>query len=235
MRDHRQAPDGADDGVRDLLPALLHGRLAGAERVRVEAHVAACATCATELALLRDVRGAVTAGAPRLDLAAVAAAVRAATVPADRSEPVAPAGTPRAVVPPSVTAPSRWRVGSRFRAVVTTALVAVGAGTVWLARGVPNAVPAAGTAVTAAGRATPVAPTLGTPAAARAAAVPPVPVADRPSAPAVLAAAEPGLGARFDDLSDAELQQVIAAVEGADRALPSAEPDPAAPDVGGGG
>lgn len=226
MRDHLHAADGAADDVRDLLPALLHGRLAGAERARVEAHVAACRACAAELTLLRDVRGAVTAGAPRLDLDAIATAVRAATVPAAaRLDLVAPAGAPPPVVPRSVAAPTRWRVSPRLRALAATVLVAVGAGTVWLVRGVPNGVRPVGTPVAAG--APPVASPPDAPPAA--------PAAGRTAAPAVLAAAEPGLGARFDDLSDEELQEVIAAVEGADRALPSEEPDPATPDFGGGG
>ena len=46
MRDELTGPGGAAecaDDVRDALPLLLHGRLAGAERARVEAHVATCA------------------------------------------------------------------------------------------------------------------------------------------------------------------------------------------------
>jgi hypothetical protein len=54
-------------------------------------------------------------------------------------------------------------------------------------------------------------------------------------APPVLASADPGLGTSFDDLSDEELQAVLAAVEGAEQSLPSAEPPSAAPELGEGG
>ena len=68
--------DCANVEVRDALPALEHGRLPEGERRRVERHVEACAACAAELALLRDVRGLVGAGAPALDLDRLALARR---------------------------------------------------------------------------------------------------------------------------------------------------------------
>jgi anti-sigma factor RsiW len=70
--------------VRDLLPDLLHGRLDGATRAMVEAHVAGCEDCRAELALLRDLSATMRRG-PKLDLAAIAAAVPAYRAPARRS------------------------------------------------------------------------------------------------------------------------------------------------------
>ena len=65
-------------------------------------------------------------------------------------------------------------------------------------------------------------------APARAAVRPPV-------APTVVAPADPALGARFDDLTDAELQAVLDAVAGDEGVLPSAEPEAALPAVAVGG
>ena len=47
--------DCPNSEIRDLLPDLLHGSLSSADRVRVEAHLAACDACSQELALLRRV------------------------------------------------------------------------------------------------------------------------------------------------------------------------------------
>ncbi|MDF1503529.1 zf-HC2 domain-containing protein, partial [Roseisolibacter sp. H3M3-2] len=80
MRDHGwRAPECADEEMRDALPGLAHGRLAAPERRAVEAHLAACASCTAELAVLRDLRGALVTGAPALDLERLAAGVIAGT------------------------------------------------------------------------------------------------------------------------------------------------------------
>ena len=47
--------DCADGELRDLLPLYASARLAASERERVDAHIAGCAECAAELALLRSV------------------------------------------------------------------------------------------------------------------------------------------------------------------------------------
>lgn len=61
--------------VRDLLPDLLHGRLEGDARARVEAHLRTCADCREELDLLRSLRDA--APAPRVDVGRIVAALPA--------------------------------------------------------------------------------------------------------------------------------------------------------------
>lgn len=66
--------DCANDAVRDELPALLHGRLTAARRAAVEAHLATCAACAGELAVLREVHDALAA-APAVDVAAIVRAL----------------------------------------------------------------------------------------------------------------------------------------------------------------
>jgi anti-sigma factor RsiW len=70
--------------IRDLLPDLLHGRLSTSERERVEAHVATCALCDAELALLRDLR-ATMRRVPTIDTSAIAAAIPPYRAPARRS------------------------------------------------------------------------------------------------------------------------------------------------------
>ncbi len=46
--------------MRDQLPDLVHGRLSAVERQALEAHLATCAECRAELALVRQVAGAFT-------------------------------------------------------------------------------------------------------------------------------------------------------------------------------
>jgi hypothetical protein len=199
MRDHTY--DAECEAVRDQLPELLRGRH-GAECERVERHVAGCEACALELAMLRDARAAMVAGAPAVDIDAVAAAVRAATVP---RRPARRAGAEPglAPVPPRFVGPGRWRVRRSVAGLVASVLVAAGAGAVWRAS---DALLSSG------GRGV----VSGPQAAAVAAASP---------APARVASAEPVLGERFDDLSDEELQAVVAAVEASDGGLPTDEPD----------
>ena len=62
--------------IRDLLPDLVHGRLDAAVRADVERHVRDCDECAAEVTLLRELRSAFR-GAPKVDVAAIVAAVPA--------------------------------------------------------------------------------------------------------------------------------------------------------------
>ena len=80
--------DNAD--IRDLLPDHAHGALAPAERARVDAHLATCAACRDELALLRSMRAA-RRQAPPVDVARVVAALPRPSAPV--------AGVPSGVVP----------------------------------------------------------------------------------------------------------------------------------------
>jgi anti-sigma-K factor RskA len=104
------------DEVAADLAAYALGSLPAAERVRVEAHVAACAVCAEELARYRAVIGALPlALAPAVPPRAAWDTVRAA-VPGRRS---APPARPNVAV-------ARWCRMSRWPAVaaLVTALVA---------------------------------------------------------------------------------------------------------------
>ena len=61
--------------IRDLLCDVVHGTLADGERRRVEAHVAACADCAAELALLRRARTVLGRATPSVDTGRIVAAI----------------------------------------------------------------------------------------------------------------------------------------------------------------
>ena len=60
--------------IRDLLPDLARGALTGSSLAAVQQHVATCASCRAELALVRNAQ-AVLGVAPPVDAARVAAAV----------------------------------------------------------------------------------------------------------------------------------------------------------------
>jgi anti-sigma factor RsiW len=60
--------------VRERLPEYLHGRLGAVDRTMVEVHLAACAECAAELALIRAVREA-WMGVPAVDTARIVRAL----------------------------------------------------------------------------------------------------------------------------------------------------------------
>ena len=70
--------------MRDLLPDLLHDRLAPDRRREVEAHVRGCEDCRQELALLRSMRTALRR-APAMNAAAIAAAIPPYRIPVRRS------------------------------------------------------------------------------------------------------------------------------------------------------
>lgn len=62
--------------MRELLPDFLHDALSPAERARVEAHLATCAECAAEHALLKSARRAMAGlRVPRVDTAGIVAAL----------------------------------------------------------------------------------------------------------------------------------------------------------------
>ncbi len=90
-------PECLREDLRDLLPLLLQGALPDAEAARLREHVAGCAACAAELAVLETTRRVLLAATPRLDVDRISAAlstapalriVRAASLPAAR-RPVA--------------------------------------------------------------------------------------------------------------------------------------------------
>jgi anti-sigma factor RsiW len=219
-----RAPECADEAMRDALPSLDHGRLPVDERQAVEAHVTVCASCAEELALLRDVRRSMTATAPRLDLDRLAAAVAASTraAPTERPDvvPIAPRLEAR-----RTTAGRSWLRSGGLRAAAAAVLMVGGVGAVTLARRGEQPSPVgAGATVAVAPAGTAEAPGSERPAAAD------------PRATAAAPAGEAhALGQPFDDLSDAELDAVLLAIDDEDAELPALEPAVHASEYRGGG
>jgi anti-sigma factor RsiW len=192
--------------LRDLLPELMHGTLDAEMRGAVEAHVASCAECAEELALLRSLRVALEP-APRVDVQRIAAAVNARTM-----HGAAHRARPR----------SAWRL-----AIAAAALVAVsGIGYAVVARhaGAPSVAVAPAPAVPASAR-TPapiVAPPQGAP--------PRVAVAPSHAVPSTARAiGDDDAGAdvigNLADLSDADVRALSASLDKMS-AVPDADPGP---------
>jgi hypothetical protein len=104
-----------DSDIQELLPDLLHGALAEAEKARVHAHVATCESCQEDLDVLRTVKSA---------------AVFAPSIDVDRVVRRIP---PYRAIVPAVEAPARTRVASWLVA-ATIALFVVGSGSVLMTR-----------------------------------------------------------------------------------------------------
>ncbi|MDQ2667481.1 MAG: zf-HC2 domain-containing protein [Gemmatimonadota bacterium] len=195
--------------VRDLLPDLLHGRLDAIARMAVKAHVADCADCTAELALLRDLR--LVRRTPALDRNAIIAAV-----PAYRA------------------APRRSWVGWRAAAAITVLVVGASSVAV-LQRGVSPArshtagstmVPTTA-AVSSPSRPVTVAITPGNPVAEKRP-ITTMPIAPAPTSVASATASAPGerelamAGGSLGDLDDRQLASLLKDIESLD-AVPSIE------------
>jgi hypothetical protein len=111
--------DCLNEEMRDLLPLLAHGSLAGAEADRVRAHVASCAACGVEFATLETSRLVLLAGAPKVDAAAIALGVTRAVSTAAPTLRVERGGA-------SVTAPRRsvWQSRHLLAAAASLLIVA---------------------------------------------------------------------------------------------------------------
>ena len=106
--------------MRDQLPEYVHGVLAVDAAALVEAHLATCADCRAEVALLGNVRTALSQGTPVMDVAAIVAALPAPIRAARR-------------------APRRFAMVAGWQYAAAAALVlAVGSTAVW--RGAPDQV-----------------------------------------------------------------------------------------------
>lgn len=100
--------------IRDLLPELVHDALDAARRAEVERHVAGCADCAAEVALLRSMRDALAGRTPAVNVARIVAAVQGAKVSA-----------PRLVSSPkrAFSMPRHWRAAAAIIAVSVGTLI----------------------------------------------------------------------------------------------------------------
>ena len=189
-----------DSDIQELLPDLLHGALAGAEKVRVEAHVATCESCQEDLDVLRTVKSA---------------AVFAPSIDVDRVVRQIP---PYRAIVPAAEAPARTRVASWLVA-ATLALFVVGGGSVLVTRQTSPATQIVG------GGARVSQQIATTPQAvpSKAVAVTPdqkIPEPTASSHPHALA-----LAAEADGLSDGGLVQLMNDMDTFD-ALPGSEPEP---------
>ncbi|MBI3792060.1 MAG: zf-HC2 domain-containing protein [Gemmatimonadetes bacterium] len=115
--------DCANGELRDQLPDWVHGRLDAARAEVVAQHVAACADCADEVALLRDLGTTLRAGAPQVDVARIVAAL-----------PKPPARG-RATL--------RWYQRTQWRAAAAVVLMVGASSIALLDRGAPDAPKAA--------------------------------------------------------------------------------------------
>jgi len=189
-----------DSDIQELLPDLLHGALAGAEKARVEAHVATCESCQEDLDVLRTVKSA---------------AVFAPSIDVDRVVRQIP---PYRAIVPAVEAPARTRVASWLVA-GTLALFVVGGGSVLMTR--QNS---SGTSVVDGG-----AKATAKIATTEPSAPSTVPVATPNTKSAVtVTSSHPhalALAAEADGLSDGGLVQLMNDMDTFD-ALPGSEPDP---------
>jgi hypothetical protein len=189
-----------DSDIQELLPDLLHGALAGPEKVRVEAHVATCESCQEDLDVLRTVKSA---------------AVFAPSIDVDRVVRQIP---PYRAIVPAAEAPARTRVASWLVA-ATLALFVVGGGSVLVTRQNPT-----GTSVVdGRAKASRQIATTQPPAPSKVPDASPTPKITEPAAsshPHALA-----LAAEADGLSDGGLVQLMNDMDTFD-ALPGSEPEP---------
>jgi anti-sigma factor RsiW len=189
-----------DSDIQELLPDLLHGTLAEAEKARVDAHVATCESCQEDLDVLRTVKSA---------------AVFAPSIDVDRVVRQIP---PYRAIVPAVEAPARTRVASWLVA-ATVALFVVGGGSVFVTR--QNS---SGTSVQA-----PAVDSGAPVASAQSSAPARVPVATpNPRITEPATSSHPhalALAAEADGLSDRGLVQLMNDMDTFD-ALPGSEPDP---------
>lgn len=202
--------------MRDALPSLAHARLSAGERQAVESHLEECVACTRELALLREVGGVLHAAGPTLDLERLAAAVTAATRAPSRAASRRADVIPLAPHQAAQTRPTGRRWGSGLTGAgglraAALALLVAGAGAVAVGRQRVDTPPAG--------------PATLAPAAESVAAI------DAPIGGATL---EGALGSSFADLSDAELDVVLEALESEAASLPALEPVVQAPEYRGG-
>ncbi len=215
--------------IREMLPERVGGALSAADTARVDAHLASCALCRSELALIQAARRVLRVS-PAIDVARIASAVVEATTAPSRPQLV---GSAMRAAPSPVWTRLRW-VG--WKAAAAIAVAAAGAGTfaTWHSANEPVSAP------------------NGAEVAARAAQSPPTTsaavVAHRDTATAVIpamtaaaprartAVAELAIGGALSDLSDRDLETLLGDLGDQGAVAPDAasfeEPDVTEPSVG---
>jgi hypothetical protein len=188
-----------DSDIQELLPDLLHGALAEAEKARVDAHVATCESCQEDLDVLRTVKSAAVF-APSIDVDHVVRQI-----------------PPYRAIVPAVEAPARTRVASWLVA-ATVALFVVGGGSVLMTRQNSSGTSVKAPPIDSAAQVAITQPS----APSRVAVATPSPKTADPASPHPHALA---LAAEADGLSDRGLVQLMNDMDTFD-ALPGSDPDP---------
>jgi putative zinc finger protein len=194
--------------MRDLLPDLARGALTGPSLVAVEQHVASCASCRAELALVRSAQ-VVLGATPSVDASRiVAAVVRSGAIRRNATTAVAQSRRRRA-----------WSMSTSSRQV-------------WLAAASVVAVAAAAALATSVARKpgspdlAPVAVQVEEPTAPRTIMRDPAESGRSPTRPP--ARAELVMGGGVSDLADADLESLLRALDGLDAQI-DVEPAPLLP------
>jgi hypothetical protein len=216
-------PDGT---TRDLLPDFVHGRLGAAATARVTAHLAACASCADEVRLLRTVLSAAMATTPALDRARLVGALpappRAGVRPIDAVSGRQATGRAGAR-PGSASGASAWR-WSTWRIAASVATIGIGGLSVVLLQRdghSPSAIVATPTTVAA----SPAAP-ASAPVVAPSVAAPPAGGSTTVAAVDAAEAAPLPAGGGMADLADEEVESLLHDIDHFD-GVPDANPQPA--------
>jgi len=209
--------------IRELLPERAGSALSAADLARVDAHLASCATCCAELALIQAARRAVRA-APSIDVARISAGVVAATLTPSRPQLVTTAPSfSRAHRAPRM----RW-IGVKAAAAVAIAAAGIASFAVWHSTDDGAALPngAAVASVTPASDATTPASTSTTTAA---------PIVIASATPRAAGDAEIAVAGGLGDLSASDLQALLGDLGSTASVADDAafeDPAPVIPDVG---
>lgn len=211
--------------IRELLPERSAGALSAADLARVDAHLASCLTCSSELALIQAARRSIRVS-PAIDVGRISAAVVAATVTPSRPQLV-PSG--RTMAPARQAPRLRW-IGLRAAAAVAIAAAGIGSFAVWHSANETVTAPSAGSVAIAPAQPSPAAlPQLGTTETSR----PTVVASAATLSPA--ATAEIGVAGGLSDLSASDLQSLLGDLGSPAGMADDAsfeEPAPVIPDVG---
>ena len=199
--------DCVNTEVRDALPDLLHGRLSALDTATMKAHVESCAECRAELEFLREVRASAPI-APTLDYARIAASVPAYGGVA-------------------VSAPPRTHVRPGFRNIALIAASAVVAFTGWSLTRSPDYTRSVLSPSTVASA---LAAVVISPTVSPAVTSPAVSMSPGEAVKGETQVASLSLVGSTEDLSDADLEQLMSDLDGLD-ALPAAEPQSVTPSV----
>jgi len=196
--------------VRDILPDYLHDRLEPSQRESVERHLAGCAACREELALLRELRGTLQR-APRVHVETIAASI------------------------PPYRAPARKEWSGGWRAAAAIVAIALGGTSIALwqrsTHSAPAAVPPTAVVAAAPSSAAGIREPVITRRAPERASSRVSPDAPARSSTRAIDTEELAMGGgAITELSDGELSTLLQEIESLD-ALPSTEVDASAPEL----